>query len=89
MLLDILCLIYYVTAAVQLIPCMYRVWKRKSSEDYSLVTEILIIIGAYAWTGYIFLSEQTVLVYLGSVFDLIMATASFVLIVKYHKLKNK
>lgn len=89
MLLEMLCLIYYVTASIQVIPCMYRIWKRKSSEDYSLVSEFIFMISAMAWTAYIYLSEQTMVVYLGTAFDMLMAILYVFLIFWYHKPKSK
>ncbi len=44
--------------------------------------------GSMAWAGYIYLSEQTMMVYLGTVFDVGMALLHAALIFKYHNRKG-
>lgn len=83
-LLDLLCLIYYVTASIETIPSMWRIWKRKSSQDYSIPAACISVIGNISWTAYIYLSNQTVVVYIGTAFDALMAFIYVFLVFKYH-----
>lgn len=84
MILTVLCLIYYITASIEMIPSLYRMWKRKSSTDYSLVSAWIQMTGTIAWTIYIYLSKQSMVVYVGTAFDMIMAVLYLYFIVRYH-----
>lgn len=78
------CLIYYVTSAIMEIPSIVRVLRRKSSTDYSLAGIWLNMIATVSWSIYIYTSEQTVLVYIGTTTDFITALVYTVTMIKYH-----
>ena len=42
---SICCLVYYVCSAVELIPSIVRIIKRRSSIDYSILSTLLGVIG--------------------------------------------
>lgn len=78
------CLIYYVTSAIMEVPSIIRVLRRKSSTDYSLAGIWLNMIATVSWSIYIYTSEQTVLVYIGTTTDFIMALVYIITMIKYH-----
>lgn len=82
---DICCIIYYVIATVQTIPMIARILRTKSSSDYSLVGILLSFISTTAWTTYIYLSEHTLLVYLGTAWDALVALVYYVAVIRYHE----
>lgn len=82
--ISLCCLIYYVTSAIMEIPSIVRVLRRKSSTDYSLAGIWLNMIATVSWSIYIYTSEQTVLVYIGTTTDFIMALVYTVIMIKYH-----
>lgn len=84
MLINLFCLIYYVTSSISIIPSIVRVIRRKSSTDCSKAGTMLCTIGTISWSLYIFLTLQTTLVYIGTVFDLILQIVWTFLVFKYH-----
>ena len=85
MLLDIICIISYICSGIQLLPCMYRLWRRKSSEDFSLVTETINITGNLCWTIYVYCSHQSPVVMLGTTVDMLTIAIFVFLVFRYHK----
>ena len=84
MLADICCFIYYAIATIQTIPTIYRILKYKSSTDISLVSTVLSAISCLAWDIYIFVSLQTPLVYLGTIWDTIVLIVYIIVVFLYH-----
>lgn len=82
---SICCLVYYVCSAVELIPSIVRIIKRRSSIDYSILSTLLGVIGTLAWSVYIYSSRQTTLVYLGTASDMFLVLIYTICIFKYHK----
>ena len=82
---EVLCFVYYLTASIQTIPCIWRIWKRKSSSDYSLVSEVFSIVGNTAWTVYIFMTDQSVMVYIGTIFDAVVLIVYEFMVFRFHK----
>lgn len=83
----ICCLIYYSIATLESVPSIIRIIKRKSSADFSIISTVLAMISGTAWTTYIFLSEQTIIVYIGSIWDMIVLLLYTIVVFKYHKTK--
>lgn len=85
--IEVLCLVYYITSAIESVPSIVRVIMRRSSSDYSLASTYLSFIGTISWSAYIYLTEQTELVYIGTAFDMILSLVYTYVITKYHKNK--
>ncbi len=81
----IFCTIYYVLSYIKSIPQIIKLLKTKSSNDYSLGNITLQLIGIISWSLYIFTSEQSIIVYIGTVTDLLILLFTDFLIVKYYK----
>ena len=79
------CTIYYILSYCQCIPQIGKLLKTKSSNDYSLGTLILQFVALVSWSLYIFTSEQALLVYIGTVIDLVLLIFTDILILKYYK----
>lgn len=84
----IFCVIYYVLSYIENIPQIIKLLKTKSSNDYSLVMILLQFIALISWSIYIFTSIQNIVVYIGTVIDLLILIFVDFLIVKYYR-KNE
>ena len=67
----IFCTIYYILAYAQSVPQIVKLLKTKSSNDYSLGMITLHFISIVCWSVYVFTSKQSVIVYIGTVGDLL------------------
>ncbi len=85
---NVCCLIYYVTSGIMEVPSIVRVVRRKSSIDYSLVGVWLNMIATASWSVYIYTSSQTTLVYIGTFTDLVTAIIYTIVMIRYHKVKQ-
>ncbi len=83
--MTIFCTIYYVLSYINTIPQIAKLLKTKSSNDYSLWQIVLKLIAIISWTLYIFTSEQNLIVYIGTIIDLILLLLVDFLILKYFK----
>lgn len=83
--MTIFCTIYYILSYIQTAPQIYKLLKTKSSNDYSLGMILLQFIALISWSLYIFTSKQSIIVYIGTVVDLILLILVDVLIFKYYK----
>ena len=68
----IFCTIYYICSYIQTIPQVVKLLKSKSSNDYSLWQMFLGMFGLICWSVYIFTSKQAMIVYIGTVIDLVL-----------------
>ena len=68
----IFCTIYYICSYIQTIPQLIKLIKTKSSNDYSLWQVALGFIGLVCWSIYIFTSKQAIIVYIGTIVDLLL-----------------
>ena len=84
---DICCLLYYLIATIETIPTIIRIIKRKSSSDFSIMSTVMSLIGGTAWTIYIFLTEQSTLVYIGTIWDCVILLIYVFVVFRYHKSK--
>ena len=85
----IFCTIYYIFSYIQSIPQIIKLLKTKSSNDYSLGMIIIQLISIISWSLYIFTSKQNIIVYIGTVIDLLIIILVDVLIFKYYKFEKK
>ena len=85
----IFCTIYYVLSYTYSIPQIIKLMKTKSSNDYSLTSIIIKILAVVSWSLYIFTSKQNVVVYIGTVIDLLLLFLENFLIFRYYKFKRK
>lgn len=86
--MEIFCIIYYICSYISGIPAIVKLIKTKKSNDYSIIEAALTIIGTTAWTIYIFSTEQSILVYIGTIIDEIMILVWNGLVIKYFKFKD-
>lgn len=84
----IFCTIYYICSYIQTIPQVVKLIKTKSSSDYSLWKEFLGMTGLICWSLYIFTSKQAMLVYIGTVIDLILEFLVVGLILAFFNFKK-
>lgn len=84
----IFCTIYFICSYICVIPQIIKLIKTKSSNDYSLGMVTLQLIGIICWSLYIFTSIQNILVYIGTIIDLILLLIVDFLILKYYNLKK-
>ena len=85
----IFCTIYYICSYIQTVPQVIKLIKTKSSNDYSLWQVFLGMIGLICWSIYIFTSSQAMIVYIGTIIDLVLEFLVVGLIVGFYKWKKK
>ncbi|MBR0462228.1 MAG: hypothetical protein IJJ00_05925 [Erysipelotrichaceae bacterium] len=83
--MEIFCTIYYVLNYVKTVPQILKLIRTKSSSDYSLSMILLQLISMISWSLYIFTSVQSIIVYIGTVIDLILLVITDILIVVYYR----
>lgn len=79
------CTIYYIFSYMESIPQIIKLIKTKSSNDYSLGKLLLQLIALISWSIYIFTSKQSIIVYIGTIIDLLLLFLNDWLILKYYK----
>lgn len=84
----IFCTIYYILSYIETIPQLIKLIRTKSSNDYSLGMISLQLIALISWSLYIFTSKQSIVVYVGTVIDLLLLLLVDFLILKYYKFKK-
>ena len=87
--MTIFCTIYYICSYIQTVPQILKLIKTKSSNDYSLWQVALCFVGVVCWSIYIFTSNQDIIVYIGTIIDLILLILVDVLILFFYKWKTK
>ena len=83
--MTIFCTIYYICNYIETIPQIIKLIKTKSSHDYSLSMLTLQLIALISWSIYIFTTKQNIVVYIGTIVDLILLFIVDFLILKYYK----
>lgn len=83
--MEIFCTIYYVLNYIKTAPQIYKLIKTKSSSDYSLSMIVLQLISMISWSLYIFTSKQSIIVYIGTVLDLVILVITDILIWIYYE----
>ena len=87
--MTIFCTIYYILSYIETIPQIIKLIKTKSSNDYSLGFVLIQFLALISWSLYIFTSIQSIVVYIGTIIDLIILIIADFLILKYYKFKRK
>ncbi len=87
--MTIFCTIYYIFSYIGIVPQIVKLLETKSSNDYSLGMLTLQLIALISWTLYIFTSNQNIIVYVGTIIDLVLLLYIDFLILKYYKFKNR
>ena len=85
----IFCTIYYICSYIQTVPQIIKLIKTKSSNDYSLWQVVLEFIGLVCWSIYIFTSTQALIVYIGTIIDLLLLILVDILILVFYNFKKK
>lgn len=85
--MTIFCSIYYIFSYIQIVPQVSKLLQTKSSNDYSIGMLFLQLISIISWTIYIFTSNQNIIVYIGTIIDLLLVIYIDILILKYYKKK--
>ena len=83
--MTIFCTIYYILSYIETIPQIIKLIKTKSSNDYSLGMITLQMIALISWSLYIFTSQQSIIVYIGTIVDLVLLALIDFSILKYYK----
>ena len=83
--MTIFCTIYYILSYIQTIPQIVKLLKTKSSNDYSLGIIALQFFALVCWSLYIFTSKQSIIVYIGTVIDLLLLFLIDFFILRYYK----
>jgi uncharacterized protein with PQ loop repeat len=81
----IFCTIYYILSYIETVPQIIKLIKTKSSNDYSLGMIFLQLTALISWSIYIFTSKQSIIVYIGTIIDLLLLLLIDFLILKYYK----
>lgn len=87
--MTIFCTIYYVLSYIETVPQIVKLIRTKSSNDYSLGMLTLQLIALISWSLYIFTSKQSVIVYIGTIIDLLLLFLIDFLILKYYKFRKE
>ena len=87
--MTIFCTIYYVLSYIATVPQIIKLIRTKSSNDYSLGMQVLQLVGVISWSIYIFTSRQSVIVYIGTIIDLLLLFMIDFLILKYYNFQKK
>ena len=85
--MTIFCTIYYILSYIETVPQIVKLIKTKSSNDYSLGMIFIQLIALISWSMYIFTSQQSIIVYIGTIIDLLLLLLIDFLILKYYKNK--
>ena len=81
---ELLCYICYIMSWWAVLPAIYRIFKRKSSTDYSKQTMICNLTYNGIWLLYVIFNPTFELI-LCSIIDLILATIYLIAVFKYYK----
>ena len=79
------CTLYYILSYVESVPQIVKLFKTKSSNDYSMGTIFLQFVATISWSIYVFTSKQSVIVYIGTIIDLLLLLLIDFLIIRYYK----
>lgn len=85
----ILYIIYCIIVYIEYFPRLIKLIKTKSSNDYSLGSVTLSLIGMFCWVIYLFLTDQQLILYIGAIIDIILNVLFGILVFKYYKQKER
>ena len=81
--MEILYLIYCIIVYIEYFPKFIKLFKTKSSNDYSVGSTILSLVGMFCWVVYLFTTEQDLILYVGSVVDISLNVLFAILVIRY------
>lgn len=89
--MQIFCILHYVCTYIQGIPQIYKLFKTKSSNDYSLWQVFISLFAMICWTIYIFSEKTTfsLFLYIGTILDLSLMIFVDILIVIFFNFNTK
>lgn len=85
--MTIFCTLYYILSYLEIVPQIVKLIKTKSSSDYSLGMVFVQFLATTSWTLYIFTSKQNMIVYIGTIADMVLLILVDYLILKYYRNK--
>jgi uncharacterized protein with PQ loop repeat len=83
--MTIFCTIYYILSYIQTVPQIIKLLKTKSSNDYSLGSITLSLVGMFCWVIYLFTTKQDLILYIGAAIDIVLNVLFAILVFAYHK----
>ena len=87
--MEIFCILYYIFSFSQTIPCIVKLVRTKSSNDYSLLMRLFQFIALCCWLIYILTTNTGWIVRGLGIFDMFLVGSENFLILKYYKFKGK
>jgi uncharacterized protein with PQ loop repeat len=78
-------IIYCIIAYIEYVPRIVKLIRTKSSNDYSLGSIALSMIGMFCWTAYVCITDQEFILYIGAIIDVTLNTLFACLVLKYRK----
>lgn len=82
--------VYCVIAYMEYFPRLIKLLKTKSSEDYSIGSNILDFIALICWLAYLCTTEQELILYIGAIIDILLCGFFTALVIFYQRTsKNK
>jgi uncharacterized protein with PQ loop repeat len=79
---------YCIIVYAEYFPRLIKLIKTKSSNDYSLGSIFLSLIGMFCWVIYLFTTKQDLILYIGAIVDIFLNILFAVLVFKYHNNKS-
>ena len=77
-------IIYCIIAYLEYFPRICKLIKTKSSNDYSLGSVNLSLIGMICWVIYIFMTDQELILYIGAIIDIALNILFVILVYRYY-----
>lgn len=77
---------YCIIVYLEYFPRLIKLIKTKSSNDYSLGSIIISLIGMFCWIIYLFSTNQELILYIGALIDVVLNVLFAILVFKYHKI---
>lgn len=78
-------IVYCVIAYIQYFPSLVKLIKTKSSKDYSISSTLLTLLGMFCWMGYLIVTKQELILYIGGLVELIINIWFTILVIMYRK----
>jgi uncharacterized protein with PQ loop repeat len=87
--IDIFCTVFYVCSYISTVPYVVKIWRTKSSNDYSLLGIAISMVGNISWCIYILLTKPSKLVMIETFADFILALILYGSVLIFYKRKGK
>lgn len=76
---------YCIIVYLEYFPRLIKLIKTKSSNDYSLGSITLSLVGMFCWVIYLFTTKQDLILYIGAAIDIVLNVLFAILVFVYHK----